>query len=103
MERVHFVLRLREEGFTALVAYAGDAHAVAPLTDDVRTIENLLASLSPEMMPVLGSNLQSALEVTTTLFENSRIQQGRVLLVTDGVDDTSHAETLCDRSFPLSM
>ena len=36
------VLRRRDEGFTALVAYAGDAHTVAPLTDDTRTIENLL-------------------------------------------------------------
>ncbi len=50
------ILRARTEGFTGLVAYAGDAHAVAPLTDDVRTIENLLAALAPDMMPVLGSN-----------------------------------------------
>ena len=44
-QKITDVLRLRVEGFTALIAYAGDAHAVAPLTDDTRTIQNLLAAL----------------------------------------------------------
>ncbi|MEM8766700.1 MAG: VWA domain-containing protein, partial [Pseudomonadota bacterium] len=102
-QKITDVLRLRREGYTALVAYAGDAHAVAPLTDDVRTIENLLASLSPEMMPVLGSNLESALDITRELFENARVLQGRVLLVTDGIDDTGDVRAFCERSFPLSI
>jgi Ca-activated chloride channel family protein len=102
-QKITDVLRMRTEGYTGLVAYAGDAHAVAPLTDDVRTIENLLASLSPEMMPVLGSNLKSALEVTGELLENARVPQGRILLVTDGIDAPSDARTLCRRSFPLSI
>lgn len=102
-QKITDVLRMRQEGYTALVAYAGDAHAVAPLTDDVRTIENLLASLSPEMMPVLGSNLRSALEVTWELLENARVPQGRILLVTDGIDSPADARTLCERRFPLSI
>ena len=40
------LLRERQEGHTALIGYAGDAHVVTPLTDDVATIENLLATLS---------------------------------------------------------
>ncbi len=102
-QKITDVLRMREEGYTALVAYAGDAHAVAPLTDDVRTIENLLASLSPEMMPVLGSNLKNALEVTRQLLENARVTQGRILLVTDGIDTPSDVRTFCERAFPLSI
>jgi len=102
-QKVTDVLRMRREGYTALVAYAGDAHAVAPLTDDVRTIENLLAALSPAMMPVLGSNLASALNVTRTLFKNARIPQGRILIVTDGIDEVAHAREFCQRNFPLSI
>ncbi len=56
-QKIADVLRRRKEGFTALVVYAGDAHAVVPLTDDTRTIENLLSALRPDMMPVLGSDL----------------------------------------------
>ena len=39
------LLRERREGLTGLVVYAGDAHVVTPLTDDVRNIENLLPAL----------------------------------------------------------
>jgi Ca-activated chloride channel family protein len=102
-QKITDVLRMRKEGYTALVAYAGDAHTVAPLTDDVHTIENLLAALNPAMMPVLGSDLGSALTVTRELFENAHIVQGRVLLVTDGIDDPSSARVLCERNFPLSI
>lgn len=97
------VLRTRHEGFTGLVAYAGDAHAVAPLTDDVSTIENLLAALAPDMMPVLGSNPGAALELARTLFKNARITQGRILLVTDGVDQITDIAALAAPNFPISI
>lgn len=97
------VLHRRQEGFTALVAYAGDSHVVAPLTDDVRTIENLLTALSPAMMPVLGSNPGSALELAHELFDNAGLEQGRLLLVTDGVDAVSGLASGCRRSFPVAV
>lgn len=102
-QKIADVLRLRREGYTALVAYAGDAHAVVPLTDDTETIENLLASLSPEMMPVLGSNLRSALSVARELFENARVQQGRVLLVTDSIDEPGDVADFRNRNYPISI
>ena len=97
------VLHRREEGFTALVAYAGDSHVVAPLTDDVRTIENLLTALSPAMMPVLGSSPGGALELAHELFDNAGLEQGRILLVTDGVDAVSDLASRCRRGFPLAV
>ncbi len=97
------VLRRRSEGFTALVAYAGDAHIVAPLTDDVRTIENLLTSLNPAMMPVLGSNTGSALDLAHNLFDNARMAEGRMLLVTDGIDQVSAVADRCSSHRPLSI
>jgi Ca-activated chloride channel family protein len=96
-------LRLRDEGQTALIAYAGDAHAVVPLTDDVATITNLLVSLSPEMMPVFGSNPDHALTLAHELFENSFVQQGRILMVTDGIDDISSVTRHRSRAFPVSV
>jgi Ca-activated chloride channel family protein len=102
-QKITDVLRLRSEGFTGLVVYAGDAHAVAPLTDDIKTIENLLASLSPEMMPVLGSNLAAGLTIARELFENARVQQGRVLVVTDGIDDVRDVADFRHRNYPISI
>lgn len=102
-QKIADVLRRRDEGFTALVAYAGDAHAVVPLTDDTRTIENLLPALSPDMMPVLGSNLAAALDLAHSLFANAQMSQGRMLLITDGIDRLSDATERRDPNFPLSV
>lgn len=87
------LLRQREEGLSALIAYAGDAHVVAPLTDDHRTIANLLPALNPQMMPLPGSNAPDALRQALQLFDSAGIRSGRVLLVTDGIDG-SDQETI---------
>ena len=55
------ILKERKEGLTALVAYAGDAYTVAPLTDDNGTLANLVKALSPDIMPVPGSNPASGI------------------------------------------
>ena len=45
------ILKRREDGFTALVAYATDAHVVSPLTDDTETIRSLLRACTPASCP----------------------------------------------------
>lgn len=102
-QKITDLLRLRQQGFTGLIAYAGDAHAVAPLTDDTRTIINLLASLAPEMMPVLGSDPAAALELAQELFRNAGFQQGRIILVTDGVDQLNPVLQLRNTQYPISV
>lgn len=79
------VLALRDEGQTALVVYAGDAHAVMPLTDDVVTIEALVPSLSPNIMPLFGSNPMAAMDMAIELLDNVEASAGKILLMTDGI------------------
>jgi Ca-activated chloride channel family protein len=79
------LLEKRVDGQTALVAYAGDAFVVTPLTDDKRTISSLLASLEPDIMPVPGSRTGRALDRSRELLEQAGAPRGRVLLITDGV------------------
>ena len=79
------ILVLRNEGQTALVVYAGDAHAVMPLTDDVVTIEALVPSLSPNIMPLFGSNPMAAMDMAIELLANVEASQGKILLMTDGI------------------
>ena len=81
------LLRLREDGQTALVAYSGSAHRVSPLTDDSNTIEALLPALHPAVMPQTGSNIEAAIELGLELLESSGYQNtGHFLVVTDGID-----------------
>lgn len=81
------LLRLREDGQTALIAYSGSAHRVSPLTDDADTIEALLPALHPGVMPQTGSNIEAAIELGMELLESSGYQnQGHILVVTDGIE-----------------
>ena len=75
----------RKEGQTGLVVYAGDAHAVTPMTDDVETISNLVPSLQPSIMPVPGSDPVAGTKLALELLANSSLPHGRILLLTDGI------------------
>ncbi len=80
------LLKQRKDGQTALLVYAGDAFTVAPLTEDTATINAQLAALTPDIMPVQGSHAAPALQQAVRLFKQAGLQQGHILLVTDGVD-----------------
>ena len=86
--KIEDILRQRREGQTALVAFAGDAFVVTPLTDDQSTIGALLGSLDPEMMPVQGSEPGRALELGAELLQRAGLKHGTLLLVTD--EDRPH-------------
>ncbi|WP_226661974.1 VWA domain-containing protein [Microbulbifer aggregans] len=80
------ILKQRKDGLTALVAYAGEAHVVAPLTDDTATVANLVPPLSPRIMPVPGSNIEMAVETGIRLIRDGANGHGQLLAVTDGID-----------------
>jgi len=79
------LLKQRREGQTGLIAYAGDAHIVTPLTDDTLTIANLLPALNPDMMPLPGSDAAAGVRQAVDLLHSAGIRQGKILLVTDGL------------------
>ncbi|MEP4485161.1 MAG: VWA domain-containing protein [Halioglobus sp.] len=85
------LLTQRTEGQTGLIAFAGDAHIVTPLTDDNPTIANLLPALHPDMMPVPGSDAQSAVVLALELLQSAGIRRGQILLITDGVSQSKHS------------
>jgi Ca-activated chloride channel family protein len=96
----------RTEGQTGLIAYAGDAHIVTPLTDDNPTIANLLPALNPDMMPLAGSDAAAAVSQAKDLLYSAGVRNGRVLLVTDEVTADQQAQitkTLADSNINLSV
>ena len=100
------VLDRRVEGQTGLVVYAGDAHAVTPLTEDTVTIKSLVPSINPNMMPAFGSNTLAAIETAKSLFADAGALTGTLLLVTDGVerrDFGAIANLLSNTGFRLAI
>ncbi|TXS93627.1 VWA domain-containing protein [Parahaliea aestuarii] len=94
-QKILDLLDVREEGQTALVAFAGDAHVVTPLTDDKATIANLLPALNPDMMPVPGSDAAGAVSLALQLLHSGGARDGRILLLTDAVARDQH-DTIAD-------
>lgn len=84
------LLRERQDGQTALLVYGANAHVVTPLTQDSKTISNLLPMLSPNLMPAQGSNTEAAVARAVQLLKDAGLNQGDLLLITDGV--TSDAQ-----------
>ena len=91
------ILTLREEGQTALVVYAGDAHTVTPLTDDVVTIDALVPSLSPNIMPLFGSDPIPAIDMAISLLDDIESSDGRILLITDGISGFDQEQLITDQ------
>lgn len=75
------------EGDTGLIAYAGDAFIISPLTQDIKNIELLLPSLTPEIMPELGANPLAALTLAHEMLLNAGHLNGDIYWFTDDVDN----------------
>lgn len=71
----------------ALIAYAGSAHLVAPLTRDHTTLINLLDALHPDIMPVRGQQADQALLLAADLRAEHGDSATQVLLLSSGIDD----------------
>ena len=94
------------EGETGLVAYAGDAFTISPLTRDMSTLLNLLPTLSPQIMPVRGSNLPAALTQAKNLLAQGGHLRGDIILLTDGVANeqiNAASSVLSDSQYRLSI
>ncbi len=74
-----------------LIAFAGEAHTVVPLTSDVATIRGLLPPLSPALMPEAGDQLGPALAQAGQLLRQSGSRHASVIVLSDGVKDPSEA------------
>ncbi len=83
--KIKDILQRRNEGLTALVAYAGDAHTVVPFTDDAATIAAMVPALTPEIMPKLGSRPDLAVKLGQQLLHDAGLRHARLLLVSDGI------------------
>lgn len=80
------------EGSTGLVAYAGDAYTVSPLTSDSATIANLLPNLSPDIMPYQGANAASGVKLAIEMLRNAGMARGELILLTDDLDEQEQSD-----------
>ncbi len=85
---------------TALVAYAGTAHRVAPLTEDPNILRPLLEGLNPKVMPVEGDDATSALNLAIGVLAKAETP-GAILFVLDDLNPSDVAAFQADTDPPL--
>ncbi|OQT81501.1 vWA domain-containing protein [Vibrio parahaemolyticus] len=83
-----------KEGATGLIAYAGDAYSLSPITTDASTLAGIIENLSPELMPFQGSNLPAAIELALSQFSQAGANQGDIVVLADDLDDSELARSL---------
>lgn len=84
VHKITDLLARRPGALTALVAYAGSAHRVMPLTRDGEIIRQFAAELTPEIMPRDGDQPGLAVALALDQLESAGVG-GSVLLICDSL------------------
>jgi len=92
------ILKRSGDAQVALIAYAGDAFVVAPLTDDANTVASLVDSLDPSVMPAPGNDTGRAIDLGVKLIHQAGLREGEIVLLADGVGDGADAAAARARS-----
>lgn len=92
------ILKRSGDAQVALIAYAGDAFVVAPLTDDANTVASLVDSLDPSVMPAPGNDTGRAIDLAVKLIRQAGAREGEVVLLADGASANADAAAARARS-----
>ena len=74
------------EANIAVIAYANDAFLVSPFSNDFKSIKFLLLNLDSNSLSSKGSQIISALEASSKIFESTNDKKKSLVLVSDGAD-----------------
>jgi len=85
-QKISDLLAARPGARNSLIAYAGTAHLVMPLTKDAAVINAFAIDLTPDLMPSPGDNAVSALKLAEKQLARSD-QPGAILFITDNLED----------------
>ncbi len=86
------LLQNRSDAQTAIVVYAGSAHTLVPLSDDLATSRNLLDALKPSLMPEAGHRADLAVVKALTLLQQAALGDGRILLIGSSLTEQERLE-----------
>lgn len=91
--KLHDLLGQKGIGQFGMVVFTGEPFVVSPLTDDGQTISSLLSMLTPDVMPVGGQNLASALTEASNLIKQAGYGHGQILVLTSDVPTPEATKT----------
>jgi Ca-activated chloride channel homolog len=87
-QKVRDLFAARRGARSGLIAYAGTAHLVMPLTDDEAVLEPFLAALATGLMPSEGNNVTAAVMLAAQFLTTEPVA-GTILVVADDLDEAA--------------
>ncbi len=88
--KIHDLPALTKDVRTGLIAYAGSAHLVLPLTSDAGIIDDFAAALEPAAMPLVGDEPAAAIALANQRIKDAAVP-GSIVLITDAINPSQIA------------
>nr|WP_315254195.1 VWA domain-containing protein [uncultured Flavobacterium sp.] len=86
-----------------IVAYAGSAFPVLPITTDYSVAKMFLQSMGPGMVSSQGTSLDEAIKLAGTYFDNKSKTSKLLIMISDGEDHSEGAEAAAEEAKKLGM
>lgn len=86
-----------------IIAYAGSAFPVLPITTDYNVAKMFLQSMNTGMVSSQGSNLDEAIKLSEKYFEGSPNTSKLMIMITDGEDHSDGAENAAEEAKKIGM
>ncbi len=86
-----------------IVAYAGSAFPVLPITTDYGVAKMFLQSMNTEMVSSQGTSLEDAISLSATYFDDKSKTSKLLILISDGEDHSEGAEAAAEEANKLGM
>lgn len=80
------LLKAHPEINMGMVAYAGTAHTIAPISEDNQTLKALTPTLTPLIMPSFGADALAGFKKANDLIQGAKVQKGHILWITDDIE-----------------
>ncbi|NDW08984.1 VWA domain-containing protein [Dysgonomonas sp. 520] len=78
------IINERKEDKVAIVVFAGDAFIQMPMTTDSQSAKLFLENIDPSVVPVQGTVIGAAIELSMRCFSNDKDVDKAIVLITDG-------------------
>lgn len=86
-----------------IVAYAGSAFPVLPITTDYSVAKMFLQSMGPGMVSSQGTSLDEAIKLSGTYFDDKSKTSKLLIMISDGEDHSEGAESAAEEAKKLGM
>jgi Ca-activated chloride channel family protein len=86
-----------------IVAYAGSAFPVLPITTDYGVAKMFLQSMEPGMVSSQGTSLDEAIKLSGTYFDDKSKTSKLMIMISDGEDHSEGAEAAAEEAKKLGM